>query len=338
MEPYSFYAVCTSSGRFVPLSSSTLTASTDAPADVGEAERLTGVARATLRIWERRYGFPNPRRNRRGERFYDEAEIEKLRWIGQLVARGWRPGRLVDLSSEALQKMADEAATSPGRYGNEPLIVLLRQLDATALSGWLLQQLTALGLRRFVLEVVPASNRLVGEAWNCGELQIHEEHLYSECLQQVLRTAIAAVPPPARGARRVLLATLPREHHGFGLLMVQALMASQGWACLPLGVNVPGLSVAAAAKDWKPDVIALSFSRAYSARDLLSGLAELRALVPLPVEIWLGGACAGLTRPELTALPGLRRLAELPMLEAALAEMRGPGATAPVSADPTLSS
>lgn len=321
----------------MPPARSTLTASTDAPADVGEVERLTGIARATLRIWERRYGFPNPRRNRRGERFYDALEIDKLRSIGQLVARGWRPGRLVGLSAEALKDMAAEAANGTGRFGNEPLVLLLRRLDASALSGWLLQQLAAQGLRRFVLETVPDANRIVGEAWNCGELQVHEEHLYSECLQQVLRTAIAAVPPPPANARRVLLATLPREHHGFGLLMVQALMASEGWACLPLGVNVPTLSVASAAQRWKPHVIALSFSRAYNVRDLLSGLAELRALVPLPVEIWLGGACAGLARPELSALPALRRLPELPMLEAALAELRSQGSGATLSAAPASS-
>ena len=37
---------------------------------IGTVERDTGIGRDTLRIWERRYGFPTPERNDKGERVF----------------------------------------------------------------------------------------------------------------------------------------------------------------------------------------------------------------------------------------------------------------------------
>ena len=293
------------------------------PTGVAEVERATGIPRATLRIWERRYGFPNPERDARGERFYDEAQIAKLRLIAVLVARGHRPSRIIDLPTEALRQLAAEPGTALRVGGDHVLIRLLQGLDAGALTGWLLQQLAANGLERFVVEIVPAASAQVGQAWACGQLQIHEEHLYTECLQQVLRTAMAALPPAGAASRpRVLLATLPREQHGLGLLCAQALLALDGCACLPLGLNLPPAEVAAAARTWHPQAVALSFSQAYSTREFWPSLLEMRGQLAPEVMLWLGGRCAALTRPEVTALPGVQHLPELADLKPAVAALR----------------
>lgn len=43
------------------------------------AADLLGISPSTLRTWERRYGFPKPRRSAGGHRQYDRSEIEALR-------------------------------------------------------------------------------------------------------------------------------------------------------------------------------------------------------------------------------------------------------------------
>ena len=60
---------------------------------IASVEQATGIARATLRIWERRYGFPQPGRDLRGERSYPDDQVRKLRLIADLMAQGHRPGR-----------------------------------------------------------------------------------------------------------------------------------------------------------------------------------------------------------------------------------------------------
>ena len=51
------------------------------------AER-TGVAAATIRMWEQRYGFPTPSRTPAGYRLYTEADIEAIRTVLALRRRG----------------------------------------------------------------------------------------------------------------------------------------------------------------------------------------------------------------------------------------------------------
>ena len=46
---------------------------------IATVERETGLSKDTLRVWERRYGFPTPQRTGGGHRQYDLEEIEALR-------------------------------------------------------------------------------------------------------------------------------------------------------------------------------------------------------------------------------------------------------------------
>lgn len=51
------------------------------------AER-TGVAAATIRMWEQRYGFPTPQRTASGYRMYDDRDVEAIRTVVALRRRG----------------------------------------------------------------------------------------------------------------------------------------------------------------------------------------------------------------------------------------------------------
>jgi MerR family transcriptional regulator, light-induced transcriptional regulator len=45
---------------------------------IGEVVRATGLGEATLRAWERRYGFPQPQREPSGHRRYAAEEVERI--------------------------------------------------------------------------------------------------------------------------------------------------------------------------------------------------------------------------------------------------------------------
>jgi DNA-binding transcriptional MerR regulator len=83
---------------------------------IGTVERDTGIGRDTLRIWERRYGFPNPERNSKGERVYSAEQVRRLQLMRRLLDQGLRPGKVVPLSEEALDELAGtlpEVSSSP---------------------------------------------------------------------------------------------------------------------------------------------------------------------------------------------------------------------------------
>ena len=152
-------------------------------------------------MWERRYGFPKPGRDDNGERQYTVVDIGKLRAVKRLMDVGLRPGKIMGLSIDELNAMAD-ARTPPRRDAIAPalerdVLTMLKSHDATSLQHTLANMLMRQGLQKFVLETITPLNQVVGDAWMQGELQIFEEHLYTEQLQVALRTAINAFPRQA---------------------------------------------------------------------------------------------------------------------------------------------
>ncbi len=48
---------------------------------IGDLARRTGIAPATLRVWESRHGFPRPKRRDSGHRRYDEHDVELVQQV-----------------------------------------------------------------------------------------------------------------------------------------------------------------------------------------------------------------------------------------------------------------
>ncbi len=281
-----------------------------AVASMAEAERRTGIAKDTLRAWERRYGFPAPLRDPHGNRVYPLDQVEKLRLIRILIDHGVRPSKLVQLDLAALHArlsvpaaVQDEGSTWTGEA-----LGLLRSRDVDGLRAHMIGALYAHGLERFVLDNIAPLAVLVGDEWVAGRLEVFEEHLFTEMTVRVLRGALERVSGASGRGPRILLTTLPGEPHVLGLLMAECMMRLDGAACLPLGVETPSQDIVRAAAAHNADVVALSFSAMFGAAAARRDLALLRQSLPERVELWAGGACSGLRAfalPGLHILPGL---------------------------------
>jgi DNA-binding transcriptional MerR regulator len=266
---------------------------------IAAVERDTRIGKDTLRVWERRYGFPAPLRDSNGERLYPLDQVERLRHVKRLLDAGWRPGRVVGLPLADLQTIGNLARASSSAslprgdstLDAEPqaLYTLLRAHDVIGLRRALMQSLLRRGLGHFVGEVVSPLLVEIGQAWSRGQLAIFEEHLCSEAIETVLRSAIASAPEAAAdGAPRVLLTTFPDEQHGLALLMAEALLTVEGCACMNLGRQTPVPEMVLAARAHRAQVVALSFSSLSPTGPSLDHLADLRAQLPASVEIWAG--------------------------------------------------
>lgn len=287
--------------------------------NIAAVERDTGLSKDTLRVWERRYGFPKPRRDHHDERLYSLPDLEKLRLLRLLIDQGHRPGKIINRSTAELSQLisarAPEQSTPPEIAA---IIELLLLHDVDRFRNALLQALMKQGLLRFVTETVAGLNHWIGEAWLAGRVQVFDEHLYSEHIQNILRNAIIAQPGRGSGPR-VLLTSLPGEKHRIGLLMVEAVLCAEGAACVALGTETPIIDIKDAVPAYRADVVALSFSSAIPQTAALAGLAELRTLLPEGIEVWGGGGA--LARARKTA-PGVLLLRSFDDLRYALERWR----------------
>ncbi len=333
-----------------------------APWSIAEVERDTGLGKDTLRVWERRYGFPTPGRDAQGQRIYTQAEVDRLRQIAALLRAGHRPGRVVPLDDAARAQLlapdlapdsgagpaddapragdvagdgeaagpgADRAARRATAGGPSPAVqaalATLTRRDGLGLRRQLQQAQTRLGLAAFVTELMAPLTAAVGQAWMRGELRVAEEHLFTEVAHGVLRQALLVLPEPVPGqAPRVLLTTLPGEPHGLGLLMAEAMCALEGAWCVNLGPQTPLDEIVAAAQWHHAQVVGLSATGVLPQRWLRQGLQQLQQRLPPGTALWLGGAAAaGLRVPA-----GVTRLTDLRAIGPALAAL---GPTSPPS-------
>ncbi|GJI95341.1 HTH-type transcriptional repressor CarH [Duganella caerulea] len=296
------------------------------PSTISDVERDTGVAKETLRVWERRYDFPQPMRDPNGERVYPIEQVHKLRLVKRLIDLGYRPGKVIQYSTAELQALTGQATGSlHGASVTPPALQsyldLCKSHQMEALRRKLSQALLMMGLKSFVIELVAPLTALIGEAWASGALATFEEHLYTESLTVVMRSAIFAMPQANAsnlGAPRIMLTTLPQERDGLGLLMAEAMCVAEGAHCISLGVQTPLLDIVEAARVQRIDIIALSFSVGMNARQALDALAELHTRLGGSIELWAGGGNAAFKRRR----PSYVRVYALSDISAAIADWR----------------
>lgn len=284
--------------------------------------RETGLTSETLRKWEDRYGFPSPLRDARGVRLYPDWQIERLREIKRLIDTGMRPSRAVD-DGQGADTPAPPTAIEDAVSGE--VLAALRALDAERLRRVLERELSRRGAAHFLTGTADRLNRLIGDLWARGELQVFHEHLHSSVMQSVL-DGIGRKSGNGRSRHpRILLATPPGEQHFLGLAMVGALFADAGAQCLCFG-QLPIREIATAVEAGRIDVAGISFSAAFPSRQIQPFLTSLRAAVRADIPIWIGGS--GIEK--LTRLPA--GVLAFPHHDAALVALQRMQAAVPAQA------
>jgi methanogenic corrinoid protein MtbC1 len=270
-----------------------------------------------------------------GERIYPLEQVAQLRTIKRLLDAGHRPGRIVAMAVADLDRLANATAarrTTPAQRSTSlddkpdlsEFMAAIRRHDVEGLRQLMARAMARMGLGPFVLKVVASLNVQVGEDWMQGRLEVFEEHLYTESVQVVLRSALQQRISTESGRPRVLLATVPGEPHGLGLLMAEAALALESCHCTSLGVQTPVWDIVRAATALASDVVALSYTGCTSPHQVIDGLTEMRSKLPLHVEIWAGGRAPVLQR---RAIDGVRTLPSLSDATQALIDWheRNPG-------------
>jgi MerR family transcriptional regulator, light-induced transcriptional regulator len=276
-------------------------ASGSAGIGIGAIAQEIGLTKDTLRVWERRYGFPQPMRSSGGERLYPQEQVTKLRLVKRLLDAGHRPSKVLAQPIDALQHLAESSGVGQDAPDAEldQFIGLLRAGKYEEFRFGLLKRATRDGLERFVLDVAAPLAARVGNAWAAGTLQVYHEHLFSEAIQSTLRTLMRPLGDALRGRGgrpRVLLTTLSGEGHGLGILMAEAMFTLSECECMQLGLQTPLHDIADAVTAHNVDIVALSFTAVLPAQAIANGLADLRNLLPPHVRIWVGGSSPALRR------------------------------------------
>ncbi|MEA9357125.1 MerR family transcriptional regulator [Bacteriovorax sp. PP10] len=79
---------------------------------INVVEKETNISKYLLRMWERRYSFPRPERDQKGERVYTSDDIEKLKLVKKLMEEGYRPSKIIDQALPELRELSKSFAAN----------------------------------------------------------------------------------------------------------------------------------------------------------------------------------------------------------------------------------
>lgn len=300
-----------------------------AVASIRVVSNRTGIPADTLRIWERRYGFPKPERTPGGSRVYTDEDVARLQLVNRALAEGYRPNEVVALPRPELEKLIGTSGGPPLPGVRAPasaattvaaVVEALRQDDVDAVRGLLRAAALTMGSKAFVTDLAHPLAIRVGELWEEGALEVRHEHLASACLTTTLRLLLSTHEDGPR-APIVVLATLPGEPHALALDMIAVYLAASLAAPRLLGADTPVDQIAGAAEAMRAKIVGISVSAAADRRAAARGATKLSRLLPEDVELWVGGA--GADRLELPA-PRVRKVTSWDALDEALADARRP--------------
>jgi DNA-binding transcriptional MerR regulator len=257
-------------------------------------EAKTGIPAETLRIWERRYGFPKPDRKPGGARLYREEDVARLRLIARARDAGYRPGDVVELADREIEQLIDSPVVE-----RTALVDLTAMIDdvkhdrVEALRVTLRTLSVTLGPRAFVTEVAQPLSNALGDAWVRGEIEVRHEHLATSLLSARLRVLLSTFEdseePPI-----VVLATLPGEVHTLGLDLVAVYLASQRATPRLLGADTPPDQIAATARSLGAAVVGISAPLATEPGKTRAQIEQLARALPTRTQLWVGGAAASI--------------------------------------------
>ncbi len=237
---------------------------------VAAVARMLGIAPATLRTWDRRYGIGPTAHAPGHHRRYSPEDVERLELMQHALVRGVGPAdaaryAMADSTPAGTRPLVDATrARAGGRTlplpGAGPYARGLGRaalaLDFPAARTVLIEAIDALGVPAAWDEVARPVLAAVAHRWALTGAGVEVEHLLSQSVTAAF-SAHAAAPFTRSGGRPVLLAGMPGEQHVLALVVLSAALADEGVTARPLGSDLPVGGLVAAVRRTTPAVVVL---------------------------------------------------------------------------------
>jgi DNA-binding transcriptional MerR regulator len=226
---------------------------------VAAVARRLGVAPATLRTWDRRYGL-GPSSHEAGEhRRYCPNDLAKLTMMRRLITSGVAPcdaairakaheGSLTFDNLVAEFEVRDDVVDSLHRAS--------KSLDKSFVETLLRKDISENGVITSWTEVIVPLLFLVGDEWAATGTGIEVEHMLSEIIKRLLREGVVEIKDPVN-AQPVLLASVGEEVHCLALHALAAALAEKRIETFFLGARTPLEAISGMVKRSAPPAVFL---------------------------------------------------------------------------------
>ena len=129
----------------------------------------------------------------------------------------------------------------------------------------------------------------LGEGWQCGRVEVYQEHRACEVLNRTLYDLRSVLRVPSADAPIAIGGTPPGDNYRLATLMVELVLVDEGWNAISLGSSLPFATMAAAARYHEPKLFWLSCSHLEDEPTLERDFLAFLENSPPEMRVVLGG-------------------------------------------------
>ncbi len=226
---------------------------------VAAVARRLGVAPATLRTWDRRYGL-GPSSHEAGEhRRYSPNDLAQLTLMRRLIISGVAPADAAHRAKAHSGSVSVENVIEDFEVREDVVDSLHRaakSLDKNFVETLLRKDIAENGVIASWTEVIVPLLFLVGDEWAATGTGIEVEHMLSEIIKRLLREGVAEIKEPIN-AQPVLLASVGEELHCLAIHALAAALAEKRIETFFLGARTPLEAISGMVKRAAPPAVFL---------------------------------------------------------------------------------
>jgi DNA-binding transcriptional MerR regulator len=277
---------------------------------VAAVARRIGVAPATLRTWDRRYGL-GPSDHVEGEhRRYCPSDLAKLTMMRRLIVAGVAPSDAADQAREfkgevKLSKIVKSIEVREDVV--DAIYSALQIFDRAFVEEILTQEISAYGVEGAWAGVIVPTLFLIGQDWENDQKGIEVEHLFSEILTRTMNNRVVELKKPIN-SRPVLLAAVGEELHSLPIYALAAALCERNIQTYVLGARTPITALSAMVSRCAPPAIFLWAQLAKNAEEKY--WTEIPAIRPAPRVVVGGPGWDSIECDEVIKAEGLEHACE----------------------------
>ena len=226
---------------------------------VAAVARQIGVAPATLRTWDRRYGLGPSEHNDGEHRRYCPGDVARLMTMRRLIVAGVSPAEAAEQAKNfkgviKVRKIVEEFEVREEVV--DAIYKALQSFDRAFVEETIAHEIAEYGVEGAWSDVIVPTLFLIGQDWETEQKGIEVEHFFSEILKRTMHNQVVELKKPLN-SRPVLLAAVGEELHSLPVYALAAALCARNIQTYVLGARTPLIALSAMVTRCAPPAIFL---------------------------------------------------------------------------------
>ena len=236
-----------------------------------QVEVLTTIKAHTLRVWERRYGFPNPHRTKTNIRYYTDEQLKKLIKVSILINHRYKISQIYQMTDIEINDIINDLLANyreDNKLDLQALTIAAIELNEIDFNKIIHNHIHKIGLISTIFDIVYPFLKHTGALWGSNKLIPAQEHFVINIVRHKIISGFDSLHNTNLKSPSIVLFSLEYEHHDIDLLMSAYIAKKMGWKVYYLGQNVPSENIIAIHERLQPTIMGTVISTPISKKVL----------------------------------------------------------------------